>query len=215
MTSPILFETPISDKVAERFWLLVDRRGPDECWLWLGARQAKGYGRLCYRSALVPAHRLSFGLHFGPIPSGMLVCHRCDNPPCCNPAHLFLGTPRDNAQDMTRKERGGTTKLSAEVVAEMRRDCRRGLTLSEVARRNHIARSTARRAVYGVGWSHISNPVDPDELQKSSKSRKLTPEGVENIRRLAEGGLSFHKIAAACGVDRAYVSRIVRGLRRA
>lgn len=101
--------------LAERFWARVDRRGADECWPWTGARvdgrkpYAKRYGVLrrgatdgCRR---VTAHRLAYELLVGPIPAGLHVLHTCDNPPCCNPAHLWIGTHADNMAD--RKAKGG------------------------------------------------------------------------------------------------------------
>lgn len=75
------------------------------CWLWCLTRNAKGYGRVEYRGKTVAAHRLSYELHRGPIPAGMLVCHTCDTPACCNPDHLWLGTPQQNALDSVAKGR--------------------------------------------------------------------------------------------------------------
>lgn len=85
------------------------------CWIWRGnVNTATGYGRLFFRGRNLFAHRVSFGLHHGPIPDGMNVCHHCDNPPCVNPEHLFLGTDRDNVDDKMRKGRwgGGVTRGS-------------------------------------------------------------------------------------------------------
>jgi hypothetical protein len=91
---------------ATPFWDRVDRSG--DCWRWTGARNANGYGiltrrRLNLRSVL--AHRYSWMLANGPIPAGLHVLHRCDNPPCVRPGHLFLGTDADNNADMRRKGR--------------------------------------------------------------------------------------------------------------
>jgi hypothetical protein len=92
---------------AERFWSKVDKRGPDECWPWLASVNASGYGRLTAgRGVNLKAHRVSYTLEKGPIPDGMNVLHHCDNPPCCNPGHLFAGTHKDNTQDMLSKDRG-------------------------------------------------------------------------------------------------------------
>lgn len=76
-----------------------------ECWEWNGARTPDGYGVKRINGTLHYTHRLAWEWANGPIPKGMFVCHRCDNPPCCNPDHLFMGTPSDNMQDCSKKNR--------------------------------------------------------------------------------------------------------------
>lgn len=92
--------------VAQRFWAKVDRRGPDDCWPWTANMGSDGYGKFWIDGTSKHASRVAWSLTFGVIPdSTPLVCHRCDNPRCCNPAHLFLGTARDNTRDMHEKGR--------------------------------------------------------------------------------------------------------------
>lgn len=98
------------------------------CWLWAGAMD-HGYGRIYRRGERkgpIYTHRLSWMLHRGPIPPGLFVCHKCDTPACCNPAHLFVGTQKQNMQDMFAKGRhdGHGQKLSDEAVRHIRRDPR-------------------------------------------------------------------------------------------
>jgi hypothetical protein len=90
----------------ERFWGRVNKAEPNDCWSWRGAKDGMGYGTLGGDNTETPAHRVSWMIHFGEIPKGMCVLHRCDNPSCVNPNHLFLGTRLDNARDRDAKERG-------------------------------------------------------------------------------------------------------------
>jgi hypothetical protein len=91
----------------DRFWKKVDRRGERECWSWTAARNSCGYGSFWDGRAVVQASRFSWQLENGPIPAGLYVLHSCDNPPCVNPAHLFLGTQGDNVADRKAKGRRG------------------------------------------------------------------------------------------------------------
>lgn len=87
------------------------------CWLWLGAWQGCGYGHASRNYGNRAAQRLMYEHLAGPIPEGMLLCHKCDTPPCVNPDHMFLGTDADNAADKSRKGRAGGFKLTREQVA--------------------------------------------------------------------------------------------------
>lgn len=88
-----------------RFLSFVDKT--DDCWLWNGKRNKAGYGRFSFNrdNLYMAAHRSSFTLFKGEISEGLLICHSCDNPPCVNPDHLWMGTPKDNSQDCIKKGR--------------------------------------------------------------------------------------------------------------
>jgi hypothetical protein len=95
-----------------RFWSKVDIRAADDCWPWRGTTTGKtGYGRAWRGPGWAAAHRLAWELTHGSTPDGF-VCHKCDNPPCCNPAHLFVGTHTDNMRDMFAKGRNWQSKVT-------------------------------------------------------------------------------------------------------
>ena len=91
-------------QIATRLTSQVSRRQGSGCWVWTGCTNKDGYGKIWHRGKHHQIHRLSYWLHFGEIPEGLNVLHRCDNPPCCNPDHLYLGSQRRNVRD--REERG-------------------------------------------------------------------------------------------------------------
>ena len=102
----------------ERFWNKIDRREPNECWPWIGGI-SRGYGHWSFwesgKCRSTTSHRKAWELANGPIPAGLFVLHRCDNPPCCNPAHLWLGTHADNMADKVakgRQWRGGRPRVT-------------------------------------------------------------------------------------------------------
>lgn len=135
------------------------------CWPWLGAKHGKGYGHFKIPTGkgdgkVEKAQRVSYSLYIGEIPHGMMVLHRCDNPGCVNPDHLFLGTNADNMADMKAKGRGNGprgaachfTKLADEQVITIRSDSRKGV---EIAKHYGVSAALVSDIRNRKCWKHI------------------------------------------------------------
>lgn len=130
------------------------------CHLWVRATNNRGYGMVRLRGKMFLAHRLSWQLRNGEIPSGACVLHRCDTPLCVNPDHLFLGTMQNNMDDMRAKGRanwsGRATALTPELVREMRAMYKsRKFTQKEIGNKFGINRGTANDAITGLTWRDV------------------------------------------------------------
>lgn len=152
----------LTPTMEERFWAKVDKSsGPDACWPWTDHRDRSGYGRFheTGKRQQDMAHRSAWRIAHGPIPDGLQVLHRCDNPPCVNPAHLFLGDCADNARDKVAKGRVGATpyrpRLTPETVREIRRRRALGETIPVIAQ----ATSQREMTVWNIVWGNTYKKV--------------------------------------------------------
>lgn len=151
----------------ERFWANV--RKTSLCWHWTGCIQkSNGYGVISEsgkRGKRWYAHRYAYTISHGPIPSGSYVCHRCDNPACVNPDHLFLGDGRVNMRDASTKnrlvhgERHHSARLTAEMVMEVRaRYAAGGCTYKGLAREYGVFDQAIKHAIIGKTWARVPFP---------------------------------------------------------
>lgn len=155
------FNGGIAVKPSVRFWGYVEKT--EYCWLWKGG--GVRYGRFYDGDKDVLAHRYSYELHNGAITEGLYVCHKCDNTFCVNPAHLFLGTQKDNIQDAVSKnrmvyhgscgEKNGNSKLSINNVVEIKRLIRSGMAGTRIAKIFNICHANVYDIKNGKIWKGI------------------------------------------------------------
>jgi hypothetical protein len=149
----------LSSVLIVRFWQKVNIGGTDACWDWQGCKNRKGYGGFSVHRKRQLAHRIAYHIQFGAIPCGMCVLHKCDNPACCNPSHLFLGNRADNNTDMIRKarhnigEKNGSAKLKRDDVLRIRRLYdEREMSLEEIAHRFNISFQMVSNIGRRINW---------------------------------------------------------------
>lgn len=156
----------------ERFWSKVKILGENDCWEWQAYKHPDGYGMFRVEStrkiktkAMHNSHRIAYFLHTGIWPKGLTICHKCDNPPCCNPAHLFAGTQADNVKDMVNKGRANKkrntgsinplSKLTESDVSKIKTELAKGIPQKVIAQSYQVSSATISNIKHGKGWAHV------------------------------------------------------------
>lgn len=159
------FKNRPATPIADRFWKFVSKQSSG-CWEWIGCLSTKGYGKIAAgrdRYGVREAHRVSWEIHNGKIPDGKWVLHRCDNPPCVNPEHLWLGTARENVRDCVSKGRfrgnplkglaHGYHKIDKRIADEMRAMYSKGdCSISSIARMFSVEHHTVSAVLKNLRW---------------------------------------------------------------
>jgi hypothetical protein len=157
---------PLVGSPAERLLAGIEYDTNGGCWLWKYASHNHGYGVLSVDRRLRKAHRLAYEVWVGPIPAGLVVCHKCDTPACVNPAHLFVGTQADNLADMAAKGRwnpaatrrgsaNGCARLTEADIGLIRAASRAGESFTSIGTRFGVSRVTIAKIAKGQGWRHV------------------------------------------------------------
>ena len=145
----------------ERIENKIDRIPESGCWIWTGTITSRGYGQLLSSNKKIYAHRAAFEAFIGEIPDGMVVCHTCDNVHCVNPDHLFLGTQKDNLQDMKKKgrsthgEKNAQSLLTEANVIVIKSLLSDGWTEAQVAKHYGVSRSNINAIKLNKRWNHV------------------------------------------------------------
>jgi hypothetical protein len=151
----LLRHQPTQKLNAEDFWNKMDKSNSDGCWVWSGIVDYKGYGKIKFNNKRYKTHRLAYILTNGEICDNLLVCHKCDNPPCCNPDHLFLGTNQDNIIDCLKKDRQTASKLKTSDIASIRKLREEGHDAKVIANLFNVTPQAIREVLNGKRWYYI------------------------------------------------------------
>jgi len=151
------------EKEIERFLSRVLVGDDSQCWEWIGRKNPDGYGRFDFQNTCGSAHRYMWELHNGVIPDGLVVCHKCDNPPCVNPSHLFLGTVQDNVADRDQKGRtarhrgadNGRAVLDETGVREIKNLRRLGHTYKDISSTMGVSVGCVSHILNGRHWAWV------------------------------------------------------------
>lgn len=192
----------VKEMTPSLFWKKANRGSDSECWEWTGSKKEEGYGRFQVDGKWVSAHRHALVLSGVEVPPDLCVLHRCDNPPCCNPSHLFLGTRQENNRDRDLKGRHvalcGTRHWSRFHPERLARGERHG----SVTRPESIRRGNAHPA-----------RINPSYLARGEKhgGAKLTEEKVAKIReKYALGGFTYRDLSSVFDVSPSLIGLVVK-----
>jgi hypothetical protein len=149
----------------ERFWFFINKTTENECWNWQHSMDGGGYGTfVTHKYGMEKSHRIAYLEKVGKIPDGMFVLHHCDNPACCNPKHLFLGTHQDNMDDKVSKNRqhhplgimNGRAQITEKIVKQIRKDhFIRGLSYRQLVTKYMISQTQIGRIVKKESWAWV------------------------------------------------------------
>lgn len=219
---------PVAQRASDRFWSRVSKGASDSCWPWTGWKDVDGYGAIKLRhqgqGLMARAPRVSYVLHYGEIPVGQIVRHKCDNPSCVNPAHLELGTTADNMADKVKRgrlpdqrgERNPANRLTDQRVREII------AVLAEpdpppqhrIAAMFGVSPMTVSLIRQGKIWTHIERPAVLYTARQKGTAvalSKLTDDDVREIRRLLRLGNSQATVGSQFGVSQHTISSIHLG----
>ncbi len=208
-----------AEKDVERFWSKVKRTNSEECWEWIGTKEKDGYGVFKIKRKTYKSHRISWLISKKESIENKLVCHSCDNRGCVNPGHLWLGTNKENVEDMVRKNRQrqgenhSNVKLSEKNIKEILDLYKSGYKQVDLCSKFGIGHAQLSRILSGEAWKNTKIERVKSERNKNERNgmAKLTKEDAQEIYRRSNNGENQKHIARDYDISQSLVSFIKLG----
>lgn len=206
--------------MSERFWSKVAVKGPEDCWEWTAARYASGYGCIRIDGKNKKAHRISYEIHKGPIPDGLLVMHSCDRRHCVNPSHLSVGTQKQNIKDMfLRGREKRRIVIPDETIIAIRKDYCGGLSKPEIIKKYGIAfggfsaiiGGTVRKELFSRSGGPSLQEIRMAVSSRPKSNSKLSAVQVLDIKKRLVLGENVEAISPLFGVSHNTIYKIKAG----
>jgi hypothetical protein len=204
------------------FWSKVEIKGEDDCWCWIGEKNSNGYGTLRKYGRKLAAHRISWEIENAvEIPSGLVVCHKCDNPLCVNPNHLFIGTQKENMEDAAKKHRlhktspsginAARAKLNQETLKQLRNDYLGGVFYKDLSKKYNLSGVCIHKIVKNK--TYIDPDYTPIDASKNSHINIFHKIDKSQYREIANSYLELKssiKVAKKFNISKPTVLRILK-----
>jgi hypothetical protein len=206
----LMRKNPIELLLFESFLKYVDFKGKKECWDWnASVTKNGGYGQLHIKGKSKLAHRFSYEIFYGAIPEGAWICHKCNNPVCCNPTHLYVGDPFTNAQDRIaagtvykipprRGEANNKTKLTSKIVKRIRLALKKGISQKLIAKKYNVRDSSISAINTGKTWIHTAKNKSELFIGKGPRNTRLSKADVLEIRKMKGKNTEIAKHFVVC-----------------
>lgn len=194
-----------------RFWDKVNINEENDCWNWTRQLDNYSYGRFQYNGSSELAHRVAYLLWYEELPEGLLVLHKCDNPPCVNPSHLFLGTDNDNNKDMAAKGRNPLYCLKDDDIIEILRLCNETTeTFESIGKQFNVTHTMVMSIYNNKVWKHIPRKIYDKNARKIAEEAKPVIHAL--IKEFYETGLyTQRELGFKFNYSQKYISLVVNG----